>query len=96
MTVTGFVDDPSDLFATLDIAVAPLRLGSGVKIKVFETIDAGIPTVVTQVGGEGIPSHPLLDVAAGPDELVDLIVTRLGAPPFCSRTCGSGQVLSSA
>ena len=27
------------MFATLDVAVAPLRLGFGVKIKVFETID---------------------------------------------------------
>ncbi len=60
ITITGFVEDPAKILQTADLAVAPLRIGSGVKIKVFETIDLGIPTVVSRVGGEGIPDHPLL------------------------------------
>ena len=77
MHVTGYVEDPSDIFATLDVAVAPLRLGSGVKIKVFETIDMGIPTVVSPVGGEGIEDHPNLDRTTTDEEFAAAVIARL-------------------
>ncbi|MFT4185279.1 MAG: glycosyltransferase [Rhizobium sp.] len=69
--VTGFIESPMELFAQAEIAVVPLRLGSGVKIKVIETIAAGIPTITTPVGAEGIPSHGLLTIAASAAEFAD-------------------------
>lgn len=75
--VTGYVKDPSKMFATLDVAVAPLRLGSGVKIKVFETIDMGIPTVVSPVGGEGIEDHASLVRTTTDEEFVVAVIARL-------------------
>lgn len=75
--VTGFVEDPAPIFATLNLAAAPLRLGSGVKIKVFETLDAGIPTVVSPVGGEGIGAHPLLTHAGSDPEMIGAITQML-------------------
>ncbi|WP_193748048.1 glycosyltransferase [Leisingera sp. ANG-DT] len=75
--VTGFIEDPTEVFCSLDIAVAPLRLGSGVKIKVFETLDTGIPTVVSPVGGEGIGDHPLLHVAQDDQQMIDAILQQL-------------------
>jgi hypothetical protein len=75
--VTGFLEDPTAAFATLDLAAAPLRLGSGVKIKVFETIDADIPTVVSPVGGEGIEDHPNLYRAATDDAFVQQVVALI-------------------
>lgn len=79
--VTGFVEDPTELFASLAVAVAPLRLGSGVKIKVFETIDAGVPTVVSPVGGEGIEDQALLRRAETDVEFVEMVTTLLNAAP---------------
>lgn len=88
VTVTGFVDDPAAILATAAVAAVPLRLGSGVKIKVFETLDAGIPTIVTPVGGEGIPDHPLLTRVADPSAMVNALITTLGqsVPEGNSRT----------
>jgi len=60
--VLGFVDDPGKLFATVALAVAPLRLGSGIKIKVVEYLAARIPTVATTVGAEGVALSPWLRV----------------------------------
>lgn len=60
--VTGFLEDPAEEFSSAAVAVAPLRLGSGVKIKVLETIDRGIKTITTNVGAEGIPASELLVV----------------------------------
>lgn len=58
--VTGFVDSPASAFCSAAAAVVPLRFGSGVKIKVIETLDAGIPTVTSEVGSEGISDNKLL------------------------------------
>lgn len=71
--VTGFVESPMELFAQAEVAVVPLRLGSGVKIKVIETIAAGIPTITTPVGAEGIPPHGLLTIADSAAEFVDSV-----------------------
>lgn len=75
--VTGFVEDPAPVFATLDLAVAPLRLGSGVKIKVYETIDVGIPTVASPVGAEGIEASPCLFLAEDDTQFVKICVQLL-------------------
>jgi glycosyltransferase involved in cell wall biosynthesis len=61
--VTGFVADPISLFTSTEIAIAPLRLGAGIKIKVAEYLAAKVPTVATTVGAEGIRSSPLLHTA---------------------------------
>jgi glycosyltransferase involved in cell wall biosynthesis len=71
--VTGFIESPMELFAQAQVAVVPLRLGSGVKIKVIETIAAGIPTITTPVGAEGIPSHSLLMIAGSAAEFADSV-----------------------
>lgn len=62
--VLGFVKDPLPLFGSVALAVAPLRHGGGIKIKVIEYLAAGIPTVASPVGAEGIRPSPLLRVCA--------------------------------
>ncbi|HEY1214571.1 MAG TPA: glycosyltransferase family 4 protein [Bryobacteraceae bacterium] len=52
--LTGFVDDISALMRSMEIAMLPLRLGAGIKIKTLECMDAGIPVITTEVGAEGI------------------------------------------
>ncbi|NIY72070.1 glycosyltransferase [Marivivens donghaensis] len=80
VTVTGFIEDPSPVLATASVAAVPLRLGSGVKIKVLETLEGGIPTVVSPVGGEGIPDHPILtrvdDDRAMAHAIIDILTAQ--------------------
>lgn len=53
--VTGFVDDITPYLNYTKIAVLPLLLGAGIKVKVLEFAAAGIPVVTNQIGIEGIP-----------------------------------------
>ena len=57
--VTGFVDNPYTYFERCQIAIAPLKIGAGIKIKVLECLEANIPVVSTSVGAEGIKSKKL-------------------------------------
>ncbi len=52
--VTGFVDNPANIMGRCFFSVAPLFHGAGVKIKVIECMEQGLPVITTQVGAEGI------------------------------------------
>jgi glycosyltransferase involved in cell wall biosynthesis len=75
--VLGYVDSPVALFSSVEMAVAPLRLGSGIKIKVVELLAAGIPTVATDVGAEGVTSNPLLSIENTPADFARRCVSLL-------------------
>lgn len=62
--VTGWVDDLAPYQEAAAVAIAPLRSGSGTKLKVLEALGVGRPLVATSVGAEG------LDVADGVHLLV--------------------------
>jgi glycosyltransferase involved in cell wall biosynthesis len=50
----GFVDDVPAFYGSVDVVVAPIRYGGGIKIKVLEAMACGKPVVTTSVGAEGI------------------------------------------
>ena len=50
----GFVDDLSTALAEYDLMVAPIRFGSGTKLKVLDAMAHKIPLVTTTVGAEGL------------------------------------------
>jgi glycosyltransferase involved in cell wall biosynthesis len=52
--VTGFVPDPRPYFERCQVSVAPLHLGAGIKVKVLESMLAGLPVVGTAIAAEGI------------------------------------------
>lgn len=54
--VTGFVESVRPYFQKSLCCVAPLVMGAGVKIKVLESLSAGIPVLTNDIGIEGIPA----------------------------------------
>ena len=54
--VTGFVSDAAlqQYYAEARVAVVPLRYGAGVKSKVVEALQQGLPLVTTSVGAQGL------------------------------------------
>jgi polysaccharide biosynthesis protein PslH len=50
----GFVDDLPNCLSKYDLFVAPLRVGSGTKLKLVEAMAIGIPIVTTAVGARGL------------------------------------------
>jgi O-antigen biosynthesis protein len=54
VTVTGWVEDLTDLYHRARVVVAPLRFGAGVKGKIGEAMSHGVPVVSTSVGVSGM------------------------------------------
>lgn len=64
VVVTGTVEDLLPYYRRARVAVAPLRSGSGTRLKILEAMAAGVPVVSTTLGAEG------LEVLAGRDLIV--------------------------
>jgi glycosyltransferase involved in cell wall biosynthesis len=62
--VVGSVEDVRPYYEESDIVVAPIRFGSGTRIKIVEAMSMAKPVVATTVGAEG------LEVVAGRDILI--------------------------
>jgi len=80
VTVTGAVGDVRPYLRMARVFVAPLRFGSGTRLKLLEAFSMGLPTVATRLGAEGIEGvngeHLLL--ADDPAELASEVTRLLG------------------
>lgn len=63
--VLGYVEDISEYFNTSRVFVAPLRYGAGVKGKIGQSLEYGLPLVTTPIGAEGF------DFKAQADHVID-------------------------
>lgn len=63
--VLGYVEDISEYFNTFRVFVAPLRYGAGVKGKIGQSLEYGLPLVTTPIGAEGF------DFKAQADHVID-------------------------
>lgn len=74
VNVVGYVDDPTEWLQRARLHVSPMRFGAGVKLKLLDSIGAGLPFVTTPVGAEGLPIGELRSSLVGedPGELASL------------------------
>jgi len=56
--VTGEVEDVTPYYQRATIALAPLRAGSGSRLKILEAMALGRPVVSTSIGAEGLHLEP--------------------------------------
>jgi GT2 family glycosyltransferase len=54
VNVVGYVPDPTEWLLKTRVHVHPMRYGAGIKLKLLETMAAGLPFVTTTVGAEGL------------------------------------------
>jgi polysaccharide biosynthesis protein PslH len=55
VTVTGSVPDVRPYLASSQLFIVPLRVGGGTRLKIYEGMTMGLPTVSTTIGAEGLP-----------------------------------------
>lgn len=53
--VRGRVDNVSEVYASHDVLLVPLRMGGGSRLKILEGIAHGLVVITTEVGVEGLP-----------------------------------------
>ncbi|MGH8044266.1 MAG: glycosyltransferase family 4 protein, partial [Stenotrophomonas sp.] len=79
--VTGFVSDEELVlrYAAARAAVVPLRFGAGVKGKVVEAMQQGLPLVTTSVGAQGLAGlEQVMRFADSPEAIAADLLVLLG------------------
>jgi glycosyltransferase involved in cell wall biosynthesis len=91
--VLGWVPSLDAVYGDADIAVAPIRIGGGVKVKVLEAIAHGCPVVATPLGADGLPPglRRALAVGADPPELADHIAAYAESPSTRHRAAARAR-----
>jgi len=79
----GMVDDLIDFYDDVDVFVAPVRGGGGIKIKVMDAAARGLPVVTTSSGVEGLGEKlpTAIRVADDPDSFAEEVCRLLQSRP---------------
>lgn len=82
VSVTGTVPDVRPYLERAGVLVVPLRVGGGTRLKIYEGMAMGRPTVSTTIGAEGLPvSHgDEILIADAPEEFAAAITRLLQVP----------------
>lgn len=85
--VVGFLDNLNDLSMLGSIAIVPLRIGSGMRIKILELMAMGRVVITTTMGAEGIEAEhgKHLIVCDDPYEFATCVAHYLGSPVESAR-----------
>jgi glycosyltransferase involved in cell wall biosynthesis len=91
--VTGAVDRVEPYLANAAVAVAPLRMGGGSRLKILEALAHARPVVATKIGAEGL--EDLVDqgilLADGSGQFADAVVDLLTDSTEAQRMGRLGQ-----
>jgi len=76
VTFEGFVEDLSSVMKG-SIMIVPLRIGSGMRMKILEGAAWHVPMVSTSIGAEGLPMKNMENciLADSPSEFIDGVLT---------------------
>lgn len=79
ITVTGSVPDIRPYLARSWVQAVPLRLGGGTRLKIVESMAAGLPVISTSVGAQGLDvrSGAQMSLADAPEEFVRKLAAML-------------------
>jgi glycosyltransferase involved in cell wall biosynthesis len=92
---TGRVDDVRPYLATASVVVAPLRIGSGTRLKILEGLAMGKAVVSTSIGCEGLDvkhgEHVL--IADDPGAFAESVLSLLNDPAGADALGRRGRAL---
>jgi len=79
--------------ASAKVAIAPIRSGSGTRLKIVEAWAAGVPVVSTTVGAEGLPARHGENIllADDPGTFGDAVSSLLESCPERQRIGRAGR-----
>lgn len=84
----GYCDSLDEFYAQTDIVVAPLIIGTGLKIKTVEALAYGKPVIGTRIAFEGLrprhPAHQLTSLEAVADGILKCVLNEAALDELCA------------
>jgi len=94
--VTGFVDDVREFMGKASVYVAPLRIGSGTRLKILEALSMEKPVISTSIGCEGldVEGDKHLLIKDNPEEFARAVSSLLKNEGLCASLGQNGRRLA--
>ncbi len=91
VTVSGWVDDITEAYASAKTFVAPMEIGTGLQNKILEAMAMQIPCVVSELGNRGVGAKPEREIliANSPQEFVRQIKNEMTTGRFRKPSSGT-------
>ncbi|NLX07877.1 MAG: glycosyltransferase [Phycisphaerae bacterium] len=91
--ITGFLDDPRPRLWDAAVAMAPMRIGTGIKNKLLEAWAARTAVVATPLACQGIPARPEANLLVGctADQLAGQALRLLDDAALQGRIAEAGR-----
>ncbi|GAB4333704.1 MAG: glycosyltransferase [Phototrophicales bacterium] len=82
VTLTGWVDSVLPYLRAADVYIAPLRMGSGTRLKLLEAMACGCAIVATSIASSGLHpnTHTAMWIADDAQSFAEAIITLLNTP----------------
>ena len=79
IALTGWVPDVHPFLSATQVYIAPLRMGSGTRLKILEAMATGCPVVATSLAATGLPpeARDTIKIVDPANEMAEAIVTLL-------------------
>ena len=92
----GFVEDLAATMAQASLSIAPIRFGTGTRVKIIESFALGCPVVSTTLGAEGIESTHGKEILIGdsPADFAQSCVTLLRDPAAQARIAAAAYEIA--
>lgn len=95
VSVTGSIPDMRPYLWGSSLSIIPLRIGGGTRLKVYESMAAGVPIVSTTVGAEGLDYTAGKDIAIAdtPQLFADACIRMLTDDPYRKQIAHNARQL---
>ncbi|MCL5996875.1 MAG: glycosyltransferase family 4 protein [Chloroflexi bacterium] len=95
VVVTGYVKDPLPFLKASAVLVVALRSGGGMRVKIVDALQWGLPVVSTSIGCEGICVTPGQDALIADDTsaFARALASVLQDPSLAEQLAGNGRQL---
>jgi glycosyltransferase involved in cell wall biosynthesis len=92
----GFVEELEPYFRDSNVFITPLRFGSGIKVKVVNSLYMGIPCVTTSIGAEGLKTEDgeHMFIKDSPQEFADAINLLLTNKTIWDKISNNAKALA--
>ncbi len=93
VTVSGRIPDIREAYASAQLFVAPMRIGSGLQNKLLEAMSMNMPCVTTPLANTPLGAVDGEQILVGdrPQSLADAIVSLLDSPQRSARIAAAGN-----
>jgi polysaccharide biosynthesis protein PslH len=93
VAVTGYVPDPKPYLEKAGVFIVPLLSGSGMRVKILDAWNRGLPVVSTSIGAEGINyrNGENILIADGEENFAEAVIRVLCEPELAGRLRENGR-----